>query len=59
MEYANRAQFGVLGLIPSPLRGPSGNVEFLLWLKQGHDGPQDVQELINSAVNAAHNGSEL
>jgi 23S rRNA (cytidine1920-2'-O)/16S rRNA (cytidine1409-2'-O)-methyltransferase len=27
--------FGVAGAVPSPLPGPSGNVEFFLWLRRG------------------------
>lgn len=30
--------FGALGLIASPLLGPKGNVEFLLWLRRGQVG---------------------
>ncbi|MEZ0449915.1 TlyA family RNA methyltransferase [Cellulomonas sp. ICMP 17802] len=30
--------FGVLGVVRSPLPGPSGNVEFFLWLRHADDG---------------------
>ena len=30
--------FGVLGVVRSPLPGPSGNVEFFLWLRRADDG---------------------
>ncbi len=51
--YANSEGFRVLGLIPSPLRGPSGNIEFLLWLKRGV-GTDDAHALIDSSIESAH-----
>ena len=30
--------FGVCGVVRSPLPGPSGNVEFFLWLRRADDG---------------------
>jgi hypothetical protein len=39
----------VAGLIRSPLLGPKGNTEFLVWLKQ--DGPGvDLGEMIDRAL---------
>ena len=32
---AEASGLGPQGVIRSPLRGPSGNVEFLLWARQG------------------------
>ncbi|MDX6744904.1 TlyA family RNA methyltransferase [Actinocorallia sp. A-T 12471] len=34
-EYAGSLGLGVLGVAASPLPGPSGNVEYFLWLKAG------------------------
>ncbi len=41
--------FGTCGLIPSPLLGPKGNVEFLLWLGWGREGepPQVLLERLS------------
>lgn len=36
------------GLMPSPLLGPAGNVEFLAWLQKG-EGPADVEALLREA----------
>jgi 23S rRNA (cytidine1920-2'-O)/16S rRNA (cytidine1409-2'-O)-methyltransferase len=36
------------GLMPSPLRGPAGNIEFLGWWKLGAKGPQS--EAIDAAI---------
>jgi 23S rRNA (cytidine1920-2'-O)/16S rRNA (cytidine1409-2'-O)-methyltransferase len=43
--------FGILGLMPSPLRGPAGNVEFLLWLTtEEPDDNLDTDALVSSAL---------
>lgn len=40
-----------LGAVASPLPGPSGNVEYFLWLrKQAEPGVEDVEELVRQAV---------
>ncbi|MEM7539507.1 MAG: TlyA family RNA methyltransferase [Chloroflexota bacterium] len=54
------AQLGVtiVGLTVSPLRGPAGNIEFLIWLKRGtletkpHQ-PIDIMQMIDGAMAAA------
>ena len=33
--YAEKRGWGTVGVTPSPLPGPSGNVEFFLWLRRG------------------------
>lgn len=41
----------VAGLTVSPVRGPAGNVEFLLWLRRGYAEPQvDVERAIAAAM---------
>ncbi len=42
---------GVAGLTPSPLPGPSGNVEFFLWLRRGAPPPDEAA--IGAIVSAA------
>jgi hypothetical protein len=34
----------------SPLRGPAGNVEFLLHLRRGEGQAEDVDEMVDRAV---------
>lgn len=41
---AERLGLGVAGVVASPLRGPSGNVEFFLWLREGAP-PVDPDEV--------------
>jgi len=46
--------YTVKGLIPSPLKGPAGNVEFLVWLStQQPDTLADLDDLIARAVEAS------
>ncbi|AHD20015.1 TlyA family RNA methyltransferase [Rhodococcus pyridinivorans] len=51
---AQRQGLLTLGAVASPLPGPSGNVEYFLWLRAGEPGPAEldpaVVELIERAV---------
>ena len=50
---ARREGFAVLGITPSPLRGPAGNVEFLAHLRQGAVGDEaDAEALVDNALAA-------
>ncbi|NDJ53244.1 MAG: TlyA family RNA methyltransferase [Chloroflexi bacterium] len=48
LNHALRSDYHPHGLIPSPLRGPSGNVEFLTWLR-----PNLSDEPLERMVEAA------
>jgi 23S rRNA (cytidine1920-2'-O)/16S rRNA (cytidine1409-2'-O)-methyltransferase len=45
MTFAAQAGLGPQGLMRSPLLGPKGNVEFLLWCRKGAS-PADPQDLL-------------
>ncbi len=46
--------YSVRELIPSPLKGPAGNIEFLVWLSTLPLAPEpDLDQLIGSAVEAS------
>ncbi|WP_413768614.1 TlyA family RNA methyltransferase [Rhodococcus pyridinivorans] len=51
---AQRQGLRALGAVASPLPGPSGNVEYFLWLRAGEPGPEELDpaviELIERAV---------
>jgi 23S rRNA (cytidine1920-2'-O)/16S rRNA (cytidine1409-2'-O)-methyltransferase len=53
-EFAQQQGFAVLGIMSSPLRGPSGNVEFLMRLGKGPAVPIDIERGIEQAVRTAH-----
>lgn len=49
LSFAKQAGFGLRGLIKSPLLGPKGNAEFLVWLDLDPDG-KSVEDLVNSTM---------
>jgi 23S rRNA (cytidine1920-2'-O)/16S rRNA (cytidine1409-2'-O)-methyltransferase len=48
LDIAAGLDLGLRGLMPSPLRGPAGNVEFLGWWELGVAGPSE--EGMNAAI---------
>jgi 23S rRNA (cytidine1920-2'-O)/16S rRNA (cytidine1409-2'-O)-methyltransferase len=48
---AESAGLGVAGVVPSPLPGPAGNVEFFLWLR--HDAPPVDPSTVRAATVSA------
>lgn len=51
---ATALAFGVADLMPSPITGAKGNVEFLMWLRPGHAGePQPALEKKIDAVTSS------
>jgi 23S rRNA (cytidine1920-2'-O)/16S rRNA (cytidine1409-2'-O)-methyltransferase len=51
LTFAQAQGFGINGLLASPLLGPKGNREFLVWLMTG-EARGDVGELIEKALMA-------
>jgi 23S rRNA (cytidine1920-2'-O)/16S rRNA (cytidine1409-2'-O)-methyltransferase len=49
-DAAGRSGLGVLGVTASPLPGPSGNVEYFLWLRRGAPGLDP--EALHHAIEA-------
>jgi len=43
LTSAESMGFATLGLIRSPIRGPAGNLEFLVWLRQEDSAPDPTQ----------------
>lgn len=57
IRYALEIGFAVLNLNYSPIKGPEGNIEYLLHLKNCEDAGNtfgEIKEKINQAVEAAH-----
>jgi len=50
-DAAGMLGLGVAGVVPSPLPGPSGNVEFFLWLRRGAPpvDPSEVGRVVEEA----------
>jgi len=52
LDAAQEAGYHVWGLIPSPLKGPAGNIEFLTWLST-EAAQTNLDDLITAALAAA------
>jgi 23S rRNA (cytidine1920-2'-O)/16S rRNA (cytidine1409-2'-O)-methyltransferase len=52
LGFAQTEGFQIRGLIRSPLLGPKGNAEFLVWLDQAgtEDGGEDVNRMIERVL---------
>jgi 23S rRNA (cytidine1920-2'-O)/16S rRNA (cytidine1409-2'-O)-methyltransferase len=49
LNYAEQEGFAIQGLIKSPLLGPKGNAEFLVWLNFG-SGNESIEELVEKVI---------
>ena len=55
MEYAQSIGYATLHLEYSPIKGPEGNIEYLLHLKKKVDGfPEDTLLDVKETVANAH-----
>lgn len=57
VAYAQSIGFTILWLDYSPIKGPEGNIEYLMEIKKGEaatDFPEDAKELIGETVKRAH-----
>jgi 23S rRNA (cytidine1920-2'-O)/16S rRNA (cytidine1409-2'-O)-methyltransferase len=55
LMFARQEGFGIAGLTPSRLKGPAGNIEFLVWLRWGLSEniiSADIPDLVARVVNA-------
>jgi 23S rRNA (cytidine1920-2'-O)/16S rRNA (cytidine1409-2'-O)-methyltransferase len=50
LTFAQGQGFSLRGLIRSPLVGPKGNVEFLVWLGMGDTGQIDIPVLVQRVL---------
>jgi 23S rRNA (cytidine1920-2'-O)/16S rRNA (cytidine1409-2'-O)-methyltransferase len=53
LTWAQEQGWGVGGLVPSPVRGPAGNVEFLTHLKWRTPCELDIEAMIERALQTA------
>ncbi|MCX4306758.1 MAG: TlyA family RNA methyltransferase [Acetatifactor sp.] len=45
VDYADMIGFNVKGLTYSPIKGPEGNIEYLLWIEKRAQIPEEIQAL--------------
>ena len=53
VDYAAMIGFAVKGLTYSPIKGPEGNIEYLLWLEKQEEIPEEVLALSETEAIAA------
>jgi len=58
LSFAQQEGFSIRGLIKSPLLGPKGNAEFLVWLKQAsaEEGSVDVNLMAEQVLGKSQEG---
>jgi 23S rRNA (cytidine1920-2'-O)/16S rRNA (cytidine1409-2'-O)-methyltransferase len=56
LEHAREAGFGVLGLTYSPIRGPEGNIEYLMFVQKSEQ-PGVLDDSVAEQVVAASHSS--
>ena len=56
VNYAMEQRLGILGLSFSPIKGPEGNIEYLIYLAKNQRGMAEtmVQEMLDKTVDDSH-----
>jgi len=56
IDFVLENGFGILGISYSPIRGPEGNIEYLIYIIKNHIGisKEDSYEKVKFVVNTAH-----
>lgn len=53
-EFVVKNHFRVLGLDFSPIKGPEGNIEYLLYIKKNSDNECNISVMVDNVVCRAH-----
>lgn len=55
VDYADMIGFSVRGLTYSPIKGPEGNIEYLMWIEKRTEIPEEVLDMSEKeAIDALH-----
>ena len=54
LAFAGEAGFAVCGLTFSPVKGPEGNIEYLVWLSRGKEQPEAAGTSAEQVTREAH-----
>ena len=55
IQFIREMEMSVLGITHSPIRGPAGNIEYLLWINEdGHRAQPFALNLVEHVVDQAH-----
>ena len=58
LGFARTLGLGVRGLVRSPVLGPKGNVEFLVWLAVGGEGLVDLSRPVEAVLSPGDEGAD-
>lgn len=53
VDYADMIGFSVMGLTYSPIKGPEGNIEYLMWLEKRSGIPEEILALSEKEAETA------
>ena len=53
IDYAGLVGFGILGLTYSPIKGPEGNIEYLIYLEKEREIPEAVETMTEAEAEGA------
>ena len=53
IDYAGLVGFGILGLTYSPIKGPEGNIEYLIYLEKEREIPEAVEAMTEAEAEGA------
>lgn len=53
VDYADYLGFAILGLEFSPIKGPEGNIEYLLWLEKNEEKARETQDITEAEAEEA------
>ena len=53
VDYADMVGFEVRGLTYSPIKGPEGNIEYLVWMEKRTDIPEDILAMAETDAEQA------
>ncbi len=59
MGYTDGMGYEILGITYSPVRGPEGNIEYLLYMKKNEGYRNDIDELNDLAENAVNDANSV
>lgn len=56
IEFSQKTGFYIKGLTYSPIKGPEGNIEYLLYLSKSEDtaNPNDLEIMISEVIDKSH-----
>lgn len=52
VDYADLVGFGIKGLTYSPIKGPEGNIEYLIYLEKGSDPVEEASEFTEAEAES-------